>query len=255
MSKALLIIDMQNDFVLPTGALSVAGAEDDAARVAAFIRKNGADIDAIVATMDSHHPIHIAHPAFWTDEKGNNPAPLTTITSADIAAGVWKAEIEPEWSAAYVAKIEALGKSHTIWNPHCLDGSVGAAIVAPVMDAMVEWEVSTGRQYQLVRKGGNMLTEHYSVFRAEVEVPGCAETALNTALLQSLSAFDTVYLCGECENICVLNSLENINRFAPELAGKLVILEDCMSPIGPFDINTDPVYQQAVALGAVIGKS
>ena len=70
----LLVIDPQNDFCdLPashrragsTPSLPVAGAHADMQRLAAFIRAQGGQIDAITVTLDSHQRFDIAHPGFW----------------------------------------------------------------------------------------------------------------------------------------------------------------------------------------------
>ena len=70
----LLVIDPQNDFCdLPashrpacsTPSLPVAGAHADMQRLAAFIRTQGHQLDAITVTLDSHQRFDIANPDFW----------------------------------------------------------------------------------------------------------------------------------------------------------------------------------------------
>ncbi len=39
--------------------------------------------------MDSHHPLHIAHPSFWSDGEGNAPSPFTVISNEDVVKGKW----------------------------------------------------------------------------------------------------------------------------------------------------------------------
>ena len=56
-TNILLIIDPQNDFH-PGGTLGVPGANEDSARVAAFIKDNVDHIDEIYVSLDSHHRIH-----------------------------------------------------------------------------------------------------------------------------------------------------------------------------------------------------
>lgn len=84
----LLLIDVQNDFH-PGGSLAIPSAGADARRTAAFIRKHSSSISRIVATMDSHHKLHIAHPCFWTDADGAHPAPFTIISMEDVINGKW----------------------------------------------------------------------------------------------------------------------------------------------------------------------
>ena len=51
---AILGVDIQNDFTLPTGELFVKGADADVKRMADFILKNQEQISYIALTLDSH---------------------------------------------------------------------------------------------------------------------------------------------------------------------------------------------------------
>lgn len=95
----LLVIDPQNDFCdLPEGwcpgelrpSLPVAGAHADMQRLAGWIRREGAKVDAITVTLDSHQRYDIAHPAFWQQGDGGDVAPFTAITAAQVRAGVFR---------------------------------------------------------------------------------------------------------------------------------------------------------------------
>ena len=82
----LILIDVQKDFH-PRGSLAIPTANDDAERIAKFIRTNCQLIDRIILTLDTHPKLHIAHSCFWI--KGNNdptvhPTPFTIISSSDI---------------------------------------------------------------------------------------------------------------------------------------------------------------------------
>jgi nicotinamidase/pyrazinamidase len=55
-SEALLIIDYQNDFASPDGALSVTGGEDIAPRINQLAKTGGYEL--VVATRDWHPPDH-----------------------------------------------------------------------------------------------------------------------------------------------------------------------------------------------------
>ena len=56
MSRALLIVDIQNDFT-EGGALAVAGGDAVASAVSAFLEAHAADYDVIVASRDWHDAI------------------------------------------------------------------------------------------------------------------------------------------------------------------------------------------------------
>lgn len=86
MSRALIVVDVQNDFC-PGGSLAVAGGDDVAARITDHLVVNRADYDAVVATMDWH------------------PSP-------DVVAAFDHFSATPD----YV---------HT-WPPHCVEGTPGA---------------------------------------------------------------------------------------------------------------------------------
>lgn len=68
MSRALLIVDYQNDFVPPDGALAVTGGEQIADRINALARDGGFDL--VVATRDWHpadHGSFTAHGGPWPE--------------------------------------------------------------------------------------------------------------------------------------------------------------------------------------------
>ena len=93
MKTTLLIVDSQNDFHAG-GSLPVPNAEKDAERIASLIKsslseESSLEIDRIVATLDSHHKLHIAHPCFWVSKEGKRPDPFTLISSEDVKAGKW----------------------------------------------------------------------------------------------------------------------------------------------------------------------
>ncbi|KAL7577065.1 hypothetical protein ACA910_006805 [Epithemia clementina (nom. ined.)] len=94
----LILVDCQKDFH-PGGSLAVPTANDDSQRIARLIRNHGLDLDRIVATMDTHLKLHIAHPSFWVkgggggEESGqqqHHPEPFTIISAEDVKNGVWK---------------------------------------------------------------------------------------------------------------------------------------------------------------------
>lgn len=235
----LFTIDPQNDFCDKTGALFVGGADTDMVRLADFVTKNGRRLSEIHCTLDSHQVIHIAHPIFWTNSKGQHPSPFTLITQDDVKNGVWKA-YNPRWQARaqeYVDKL-AVNKRYVlcIWPPHCLIGSWGHSIVPGLSKSFIEWETQTFSRVNFVAKGSNLFTEHYSAVQADVPDDKDPSTKLNTTLLDALVEADEILITGEALSHCVSNTVTDVaNNFGDDNIKKLILLEDTSSNVGGFE--------------------
>lgn len=237
-SHHLVIIDPQNDFCDPSGALYVKGAEKDMERLADFISKNRKRLDDIQVTLDSHQVVHIAHPIFWVDTHGKHPSPFTLIQVSDVENGKWRAN-SPGWqkrALEYVRALKANGRYVLcIWPPHCLIGSWGHSIFPAVSNALREYQ-ETFADVQFVTKGSNPLTEHYSAVRADVIDPADPSTNINASFIQRLQDADRVLISGQASSHCVFNTLRDIvDQFGAENANKIVLLQDTMSPVPGFE--------------------
>jgi nicotinamidase-related amidase len=260
---AVLVIDGQNDFCNPTGALFVPGADEDMKRLAKFIERNKSKIGYIGLTQDSHMVIDISHPPFWQDKEGNFPNPFTIISAKDVKAGTWTPRFYPQAALKYLEDLETQGEfPHCIWPIHCVDGSEGAAIFAPLMKAVQEWSTSQCLFHKIVKKGVHPLTEHFGVFQANIPIPGEDGTQFNDRLAKILNEYDEVYFAGEAKTHCTATSLKQAMKFDKNLAKKFVILEDCMSPVPgevapgvTFEKLAQPIYDDAKALGIKFVKS
>jgi len=255
---ALLIIDAQNDFCSPTGALFVPGAQEDNERLSQWILNNKKSIDYIACTLDSHQIHDIAHPEYWRDKDGNRPAPFTAITVADLNSGKWSA-VKPQHALDYLQALEDEGEYvHVIWPEHCLVGTIGHAIDDKINQALQTWS-RLGHSIRYVTKGTHPDTEHFGAFEAQVPIKNMPMTQYNLELQQTLEKYDVVYLAGQAQSHCVANTLKQVVRKAPNLAKKFVILTDAMSdvpggPMGPgttptFGELAQPIYDEAKALG------
>ncbi len=86
-------------------------------------------------------------------------------------------------------------------------------------------------------KGRNPLTENYSVLRPEVteDESGAPIASANRELVEHLLSFDTVIVAGEAQSHCVAWTVEDllseIRARDPRLARKIVLLDDCTSPV------------------------
>ena len=241
----LLTIDPQNDFCIAkgpggeAGALVVPGAEADMNRLGAFITKNQRRLDEIHCTVDSHQVVHIAHPIFWVNSKGDHPAPFTLISNDDVKNGVWRA-FQPQFQARAQAYSDALAKNAryplVIWPVHCVIGSWGHSIVPVVQKALQEWETAKFNRVNFVAKGSNLFTEHYSGVQADVPDDKDPSTKLNTNLIDALNEADEIVITGEALSHCVANTVTDIaNNFGDDNVKKFTLLEDTASNVPGFE--------------------
>lgn len=231
----LLIIDPQNDFCDPAGALYVQGGEHDMARLGKMISENVDAIESINVTLDSHQTVHIAHPIWWVNSEGNHPDPFTVITLDDVNNGTWRATRPDmqDWSKDYVQTL-ADNKRYAlcIWNPHCLIGSEGAAVHPDLYPALLEWE-NKFRKVKFVTKGSNFKTEHYSAVKADVEVSGDPTTMLNMQMINLLKRTSgDILIAGEALDFCIANTIRDIaDEFSEDEVKRFVLLEDATSAV------------------------
>lgn len=237
----LLIIDMQVDFCHTQGSLHVPGAADDIKRLIRFIYTHASKISHITCSLDSHYPFQIFHPAWWVNAGGDHPSPFTVITSEDVMEKRWIPVIETEWSRRYVIELNAQAKKDlVIWPYHVPIGSVGNAL-DPELWSAVFWH-SLARRYQptLWTKGSIPKTEHYSILKPEIEVPEHPHGGVSREFLDLLGKADHIFIAGEAETHCVLETVEDlVEAFGtdPESLSKITILRDCMSPVIHPDVD------------------
>ena len=262
----LLVIDPQNDFCVPngtfnvpTGALLVNGAYDDMKRLSKWVKKNAAKIYDIHVTLDSHHLIDCAHPAFWKDSKGKNPNPFTAISSNDIEKGIWTPILPSLYKRMldYTKALETSGRYPLlVWPPHCLIGTPGAAVVPELMDALNDWCILKTNKVDFVTKGSNVLTEHYSAVRAEVPDPADASTQLNTDLIQTIEKADILVWAGEAGSHCLANTMrDTFDAFGADSIKKSVVLVDATSPVTGFEKNQADFFKEFAAKGVQFSKT
>ena len=258
---ALLIIDAQNDFCNPKGSLYVPGADEDNDRLSQWILNNKTGIDHISCTLDSHHTIDIAHPAGWRDKDGNQPAPFSVISADDVRNGDWTpVKITVQKAIDYLQTLEDEGEYvHVIWPEHCVISTWGNLLDEKIDQAIRTWSRDRRKYIHYVPKGEHPETEHFGAFRAQVPLEGYPSTQFNFNLQRTLEKYDVVYLTGQAKSHCVANTLKQLVREVPNLAKKLVVLEDTMSdvpggPNGPgttptFGELAQPIYDEAKNLG------
>jgi nicotinamidase-related amidase len=250
----LLIIDPQNDFCdLPDSewpaeahsgqgsgpALPVAGAHADMLRLAEFIRAAAPRLSAITVTLDSHHRRDIAHPGFWQRGDGAPVTPFTSFAAQDVREGRYRPREAADLprALAYLDELEARGRYRLmVWPVHCEIGSWGHAVHAAVRAAYNGWEEAGSGSVRKLLKGSNPWTEHYSALQAEVPDPADPGTQLDPALLAELDRAELLLIAGEASSHCVKATTEHLVEHLPSRRpNKLVLLTDCMSPVGGFE--------------------
>lgn len=234
----LVIIDPQNDFCDPKGALYVPGADKDMSRLASFVKRCGTKLYDISVTLDSHHKVDIAHQIMWKDASGNRPSPFTIITKEDVESGKWS-PTQPSYYKRvleYVTKLEENGRYPLcIWPDHCLIGSWGHSVYPELYESLLGWEDQFAA-VNYVTKGSNMWTEHYSALKADVPDPSDPSTQINTDFIKALEESDYLVIAGEASSHCVANSVRDIaDSLGDQFVSKMVLLKDAMSPVTGFE--------------------
>ncbi len=258
----LLAIDVQNTFCLPdfelfVGGRSGVGAVDDTRRLCEFVYQNMAWITEIIPTMDTHSAVQIFHSAFWVNEAGEHPDPMTMISYEDVEQGEWRVDPfvanelavrYPETVAAasqveafayhYAKQLSDRGKYPlTIWPYHSMLGGIGHALVPAFEEASFFHGLVRSSLPRFEAKGDNPLTENYSVLSPEVltNAAGQPIAQKNDQLIQHLLKFDAIIIAGQAKSHCVAwtvsDLLSEIQRVDPAIARKVYLLEDCTSPV------------------------
>lgn len=249
----LLVIDPQNDFCdlppdylpattkgasPPVPALPVPGAHADMLRLADAIKRGMAGLTGISVTLDSHHRLDIAHPAFWMDAGLRPVQPFTQVTAADVREGKYLPRDAKALARvlAYLDALEAAGRYRLmVWPTHCEVGSWGHKVHADVRAALNLWEETSPGIVNQVIKGMNPWTEHYSAIEAEVPDADDAGTQTNHAFIDLLAGSDRLYIAGEAGSHCVKATTEHIAaKWDQTQLGRLVLVTDCMSAVTGF---------------------
>ncbi|WP_020484201.1 isochorismatase family protein [Methylomonas sp. MK1] len=266
-NSQLLIIDAQNDFCdhategyVP--ALPVPGAYQDCLRLAQLIEQVGLAINGVIATLDSHHMIDLAHNTSWLTEHGAAPPPFSVVTAADFLAGRYRLAATPvspeqnDYVLNYLRQLEQMQRPFILWPPHCLIGTPGHNLNAELAQSLSHWETRTCKAVTLVQKGENIWTESFSALKAVIPDPADQATQLNQAVLGILGQADRLLIAGQASSHCVKETICDILQFgATELKHKLVILTDCMSPVSGFEAAVEQFFTELHAQGIRLATS
>jgi nicotinamidase-related amidase len=264
---ALVLIDVQNTFCLPEFELFVAGrsgrgAVEDAARIAELLYRRLDRVTQVVATLDTHSAAQIFHPVFWLDADGRHPAPHTVVRLEDVERGRYRVNpalaplVSPredfdlaQWALRYARALAEGGKYPlVVWPYHSMLGGIGHAMVALVEEAVFFHSIARQSPTRLEVKGRHALTENYSALRPEVATDDRGQPLVpdGRELVEHLLGFDEILVAGEAKSHCVAwtvaDLLAEIRARDASLARRVVLLDDCASPVvvpGVLDFTDD----------------
>ncbi len=267
MKAHLLVIDPQNDFCdIPIAkrpavdgrvlgpALAVPGAYADMQRLAAFVGEHRNRIHDVTVTLDSHPSVAVERTTFWQQATGEAVAPFTAIHSIDLRGGRFVPRDANKRDAvlAMLERLEAAGRGPLmVWPVHCVTGTWGHNIVEDFARELHAWEFAHQRNAHRVLKGEYPLSEHYGVFRAEVEYADVPSTRFNEALARRVTdGVELLLVAGEASSHCVAASLEQLLGYLGDgRRPRIVVLTDCMSPVAGFETAAEEYFRRAAALG------
>ncbi|KAL2157976.1 hypothetical protein VTH06DRAFT_4785 [Thermothelomyces fergusii] len=175
---ALLVVDMQEDFCPPNGALAVAGGRDIVPLINALLALPASTVPLKIATKDWHPPDHVSFAANHAGKRAF--ADTATVTNPHNA------------SESYATRL---------WPVHCVRATAGAALV-PELDA--------GRLTHTVEKGTDARVEMYSAFYDPFTRPRVSDSGL--AGLLRAHAVTHVYVVGLAADYCVRCTAEDAAR-------------------------------------------
>ena len=277
-TAVLLLIDPQNSFCcrvpdkdqqrVHDGELFVPGAWDDMVRVARLIARLGRKLGHIHVTLNSRQLMHVSHPSWFRDANGRQPEPFTimsersgTIVGSRFGDDGLLREME-EYTTAIPALLKrtldylrklAEGKrfSHCIWPPHCLIGSPGHGVVAPIMQALLDWCQQRLTTVGFRTRGSNPFVEHFSAVRAEVPDPDDPTTQMDTMMIQELMEADEILIAGEPGSHTVANTVFDIGHSCVDESffRRCVLLADATSPLPGYERHQAIFIEMAKAHG------
>lgn len=268
---ALVLVDMQFDFVHPDGNLSVPGAQDDLQRIVEFIYRNVGSITSIFASLDTHNQYQIFYPSWWAYQDTGEQPPAWTMVSLNPQGEAVDPNgrrisplIEPLWSLrTYLPTLKAnASKDNMLWPYHCMEGTPGHCLMPSLSEALAFYSAARLSQVNYITKGRAIRTEHFGIWASEVADPRDPSTALNTAILDVLATHDLVYVAGEAKSHCVLETKRQTLAYfqnQPEIIRKLRFLTDCTSSVvAPgidFDALANAEEAKMVKQGVTLVKS
>ncbi|GAA5843644.1 hypothetical protein JCM11251_006394 [Rhodosporidiobolus azoricus] len=174
MSAALILVDVQYDFLPPSGALAV--ATGDAILLPVYRVLEEGKWGLVVASQDYHPTGHIS----FASRHGLSPFSSTQVSLPASRGG---ATMQQE-----------------LWPDHCVQGTRGCELEEGVQRRLDEMK-SRGGKVETVQKGGDLDLDAYSAFAIPLSAANQEESPLTRSLLDA--NLDTLVICGLATDFCV----------------------------------------------------
>lgn len=215
---ALVIVDLQKDFLPPNGALAVSEAESIIPGICELVNINKYKWSTIIATQDWHPPDHTSFAS------QHNVPPLTELT------------FEHPLGEKEEATGEVKTLKQTVWPDHCIQGTQGSELDTQFSEAFDKIDVTIPKH--IIHKGYLKDREYYSCFKDSWKLD---HTEMEHTL-KSHNITDVVFV-GLAYDFCVMNSAIdcvnldlNLNTYVIKSYSKSVFPEN--------DSKTDEIYQK-----------
>lgn len=195
--RALIVVDVQNDFITGSLALSNCPAKQDGSEVVEPINKivSSPFWDIVTYTKDWHPPNHIS---FVSNVKQYR-------SHADNKIDMENAKVFDHC----IFDVQGIKVEQILWPAHCIQNSEGAEF---------HKDLKIVPNGITVFKGTNLDTDSYSAF---YDNERRSETKLRQILQEA--RITEVYICGLATDVCV-----NYTAFdAHSLGFKTTVIEDC----------------------------
>jgi len=120
-----------------------------------------------------------------------------------------------------------------------------------------EWEVKRFALSDVVTKGSNPWTEHFSAVMAEVPDPEDPSTQVNRGLIEALEKADMVIWVGEALSHCLANTFRDVakNFSDPTYVKKMVLCTDASSNVPGFENLGDTFVKEMIAKGMQVSTT
>lgn len=211
-NPALLVIDLQEDFLPPNGSLAVDHGRDVIPKILKLIDVNNYSWKAIVGTKDWHPEGHVSFASQY------DQPPYTTKTFQSPVKGSKETRLE------------------TLWPDHCIQESFGSAFpeefAIPFNKMVKDQEIPV----KLIKKGSSKDREYYSCFMDvwHDEHTDCEE------FLKKNDITD-VFIVGIAFDYCVLYSAID----CAALGFNTYVIQDATKAVAPeSNLETEKQYKE-----------